>query len=231
LALLLRQVVHVVIVIVIVAASCGCGGTQSRHDGPSRTVVNRPIAARPKSDRERVRLGLLPAADMPRTVTEQSPKRNRASCGPRVIFRHVATALATSPRYGLENGRVQQTVALFRTAKAAARAFATMNTPASQRCFQRYAGQEVEEEARAPVRDITSQILNVERRGQRSTAYRMNVVVEAGVETRVAVDILLNQIGRSTSSVSVIWTRIPRDIEFQEALVTKIAARLQRLLG
>ncbi len=189
-------------------------------------VVQPPLRA--ASDPQRASVGLLPREDIPMRVSEVRDRRNRARCGPRVLFRHLATGLATSPRYGVEGGQVQQTVLLYRDARTAARAFDRLTATANARCLRDAARSEVSVEASSQAGPVTEQILNLEPHGQQATSYRMNTTLPAGT---VSIDILINRIGRSISSVSVIWTQKPQTLDFQEALAARIASRLQRLLA
>lgn len=183
------------------------------------------------NDAELARQGLLTVAELPVPVTGQDQQRNRAPCGPRALFRHVATGIATSPRFVIDAGRVQQTVLLFRDQTVATHAFNRLSSPTIERCLERYVRGSVREEARGEVGPVTERILNVEPRGQQTTAYRMLVPVYTPAPANVAIDVLLNRIGRSISSVSVIWTTIPEGIAVQEALAKRIASHLQRTLG
>lgn len=213
----------------------GCGSSQS--SGPSSTQLTTRTATQARTiphadnDAQRARFGLLSRAELPIEVVRQSNARNGAPCSPRVLFRHVATGMATSPRYDVGPGRIQQTVALFHTSAAATRAFNRLSSARIQRCAERYARSQVGVEAGATVGSITNQILNVEPRGQQAATYRIIVPVFTAAPTRVAIDVLLNRVGRGISSVSAIWTRIPADLRAQEALVDRIAAHLQRTLG
>ena len=179
------------------------------------------------TDAARARYALLPREEVPLEVKRQRADRNRAKCSPRVLFRDGATAMGTTPRYVVEGGTVQQTVTLFRDARAAKRAFDRMDSPANRRCIARYTYDEIDAHTEEPVRPLENQILNIEALGQQSTAYRLSVTVVSG---DVASDILINRVQRSLSSVSVTWKTIPADLAFQEELVARIAARLERTL-
>jgi len=181
------------------------------------------------NDAQRASVGLLPRGAIPLSVSRADPRRNHARCGPRVLFRRVATGIATSPRYGIEGGQVQQTVLLFRDARTATRAFDRLTSSANSHCLRESARSEVSVEANSEAGPVTEQILNVEPHGQQSASYRMNTVVSP--LGTVSIDILINRIGRSISSVSVIWTQAPQTLDFQEALAARIASRLQRTLA
>ncbi len=194
---------------------------------PTRVATALPHAT---SDPQRASVGLLPRGAIPMTVSDAQDRHNRARCSPRVLFRRAATGIATSPRYGVEGGQVQQTVLLFRDANGAARAFGRLTSRASDRCLRQAARDEVSAESQSGVGPVEEQILNLETRGQQTAAYRMRTLVySAG--SKVAIDVLINRIGRSLSSVSVIWTQPPQTLDFEETLVARIAARLQQLLA
>jgi len=216
------------------AAACllgGCGADQSRRASTPRTTaaaVHRP--ARSMSDPELARFGLLPPASMSMTVSGSERIFNRAPCSPRLLFRRVATGIATTPRYAIEGGRVQQSVLLFRSAAVAAHAFGALASARGERCIRRSARREVAAESGSAVGPVTEQTMTVEPRGQQSLAYRLLVPVYSQ-RGDASIDVLVNRIGRSLSSVSVIWTQAPRDVEFQEALVKGIASRLAAALA
>lgn len=226
-----RFTCHVACAALAACVVAGCGSSQT--GGTATPAGAHAVASAPPhatSDPQRARVGLLPRAQIPLHVGEVQSKRNRARCGPRALFGRVATGIATSPRYGVEGGQVQQSVLLFGDARRAARAFAQLTSRANDRCLRQAARDEVSVESRSadgPVEELT---INLEPRGQQAAAYRMRTLVySAGSE--VSIDILINRIGRSLSSVSVIWTQPPSTLDFDEALVTRIAARLQQLLA
>ncbi len=219
---------QVVCAALVACVAAGCGSSQTRHTVTTQRarVVQPPPHA--TSDPQRASVGLLPREVIPTKVSEASDRRNRARCGPRALFRHLATGVATSPRYGIQGGQVQQTVLIFRDARTATRAFDRLTSTANTRCLDQSARSEVSTEVSAKAGPVTEQILNLEPHGQQGASYRMNTLVPAGI---VSIDILINRIGRSISSVSVIWSQKPPTLEFQEVLVAQIASRLQRLLA
>lgn len=214
---------------VVTCAVAGCGSGQPRHEATSQRTRDLQAPLHAANDAQRATVGLLPRDAVPLRVGGQSSRRNRVSCGPRVLFRQLATAMATSPRYEIEGGQVQQTVLVFPDARTATRAFDRLASTANARCLRAEARSEVSAEAHTAVAPMAEQILNLEPRGQQSAAYRMST--SAPPQGSVSIDILFNRIGRALSSVSVIWTQPPQTLAFQEALVARIAARLQRTLA
>ncbi len=227
----LRAVLICLFIMLILVVGCGEGAAHhnaSARDDAARTTVTLPARA---SDAQRAKFGLLPAMAVPMRVTGEIHTVNRARCSPRFLFRHTASAMATSPQLAFASGRVQQTVVLFHDAHAAAQAFRTLSSTANERCTERYVHQTVREVTEAALGAVSEQILNVEQRGQESSAYRLLIPVE-GYNFPASIDILFNRIGRSLSSVSLIWMRrTPGTIEFQEQLVARIASRAQRALA
>src|SRR5215218_2305589 len=201
-----------------------CGGGES---GSSDHGVTKSTVLKLTNDAERVRYALLPREAIPAKVKRQKDLRNRATCSPRVLFKDDATVMATTPRFIIEGGIVQQTVALFRDDRAAERAFARLDSPSNRRCIVQYTHDEIVARSPEPVPSLMNQIINVEALGQQSTAYRLYDTVAS--ET-VGTDILLNRVRRGISSVSVFWRTIPQDLKFQEELLANIAMRLQRAL-
>jgi hypothetical protein len=220
---------HVACVALAACVIAGCGSSQARRTMTSRAQTAQAPPPHAASDPQRASVGLLPRAAMPLRVGGENPRRNHARCGPRVLFRRLATGVATSPRYEVEGGQVQQTALVFHDARTAKRAFDKLTSRANSHCLRQEARSEVSVEANAEAGPVTEQILNLEPRGQQSASYRMNTFV-AGAG-RVAIDILINRVGRALSSVSVIWTQAPEGLSFQEALVSRIAARLRQVLA
>lgn len=193
---------------------------------------DRPLVAHATSDAALARLGLLPSSELPGPVSRRHREPAKARCGATRLFRHVATSIATSPRFAVSEAEVQQTVALFRRPTAAARAFDRMSSPVIQRCLERYVRGQVHEQAHAAVGPVEERPLNVEVRGQQSRAYRLDVPILGGsFPITVAIDMLMNRIGRSLSVATVIWSAVPGSIDFQEALVARIASHLQQVLS
>ena len=217
----------------VAAAACllgGCGADQSRRAAAPRTTATAQRPAHALSDPALAHFGLLPRASMPLRVTGSEEIYNRSPCSPRVLLRRLATGLATTPRYTISGGRVQQSVLLFRSPAVAAHAFDALTSPRNQRCIRRHVRIDVAAGSGSPVGSVTEQAMNVEPRGQQATAYRLLVPVYAA-NGDAFVDVLINRIGRSLSSVSAIWTQAPHDIAFQEALVARIASRLAQALA
>jgi len=218
----------------VAAAACllgGCGADQSRHaTAPPTTGAAAQRPARAMSDPQLARFSLIPPASMPMKVSGFEHVVNRAPCSPRVLFRRLATGIATTPRYVVEGGRVQQSVLLFRSAAAAAHAFDALTSPQSQRCIRSSARREVAIEASSAVGAVTEETMNLEPRGQQAEAYRLVVPVYSQ-HGNALIDVLINRIGRSLSSVSAIWTQAPKDLAFQEAFARRIASRLANALA
>lgn len=225
----MRQFVHHVACVALAACVlAGCGTGQARRTATSPTRTEQAPPPHAANDRQRANVGLLPREAIPLTVGGENRRRNHAKCGPRALFHRFATGVATSPRYEVEGGQVQQTVLVFRDARIARSAFDKLTSSANSPCLRQAARNEVSAEAQTGAGPVTERILTVEPRGQQSAAYRMNI---ATTGTIVSIDILINRIDRALSSVSAIWTQAPKSLAFQEALVSRIAARLQRVLA
>lgn len=218
----------------LLAAGCGASGspTASTGGGAPRAGETQPASApvgrRPLDARAIARLGLIVRADVPAHVTDQDPEPNHSRCSPRALFEHHASGIATTPRYITADVEVQQSVLLFRDAAAAARAFARLDSPASRRCIRGSVREDAVERVGQPVAGLRLQSLTVEPLGQQSSSYRFFIPIPGN---EAAFDVLANRIGRALSSVSLVWQVPSLDLEFQDALVTRIGERVRGALG
>lgn len=217
--------------------AAGCGDSQSpaalsarrSHASTTTTAAAAPTPLpHPRDDRARAQLGLLQRVDVPGLV-EQDNSRNHATCSPRRLFKRAATGIATSPHYTTKlEASVQQSVLLFRDEAAAARAFSVLGSRAKRRCIARYVQRVAERSAGRAVPPPTRLILTVEPIGQQSSSYRL-AIPHNGLQP--AADVLIDRIGRALSAVSIEWQEVPGDLELQEALVRRIAARVRAALA
>jgi hypothetical protein len=217
----------VVVCAALLAAGCGDSGRTASSAERASTAPAAP-PARPHDDRGFAQLALIARADVPTHVAEQDNSRNHAECSPRRLFRRLATGIATTPHYMTDDETgVQQSVLLFRDAATAAHAFAVLDAPAKQRCIAAYVRRAASQRSGRAVPQLTPQAITVEPAGQQSSAYRLTTAVIGG---QAAVDVLVNRFGRALSSVAVEWYTPPHDLEFDEALVQRIAARVRQAM-
>jgi len=211
--------------------AAGCGESKAPTPAGARhgaTTTTPAVATPPHDDAGRAQFALVRRADVPDRVIDQNDRRNHAECSPRVLFRHSAAAIATTPRYVTARARVQQSVLLFRDAATAAAAYGRLDSRANRRCIAHYTYIEAVRRAAQALTALTTQTLLLEPVGQRSTSYRLSIPIPGHA---AASDVLFNRIGRALSSVSVVWDPAPTDLAFEEALVRKIAARVRTALG
>lgn len=108
--------------------AAGCGGSPDGH------ASGRAVAYRP-ADMTLSRATLLRAADFTTRWSVTAGSR-RERCADDDLF-HDVTGRATSDSFSRGNVNVQQSVWLFQDARSAARAFASIDTPAGRACFRK----------------------------------------------------------------------------------------------
>ncbi|MBS1871205.1 MAG: hypothetical protein JSS99_16255 [Actinobacteria bacterium] len=210
----------------LLAAGCG-ESTKPDRTGTRRQSAAVVAAPRRLDDPARAESALVRRDDIPGNVVAARDLRNHAPCSPRVLFRDSATGVATTPRYVTDAARAQQSVLLFRDVRTAAAAFARLDSPANRRCIVSYTHAVAVSRVHQPLAPLTRETLLVEPVGQQSTSYRLTIPIP---RHDVAVDTLLNRIGRAISSVSIVWEPASKDLEFQNALVARIGSRVRRAL-
>lgn len=111
-------------------AAIGCGST-TVHRPQQRTDV----ARRPPGDRALARAGLLRVSDLPSGWgPSASPVRPRCVHTTRLAG---VTGAARTPEFELNFRHVRSTTAVFRTPADATRAYASLTSPRTTRCFRR----------------------------------------------------------------------------------------------
>jgi hypothetical protein len=108
------------------ALAAGCGGSEAASGATS--------GGSPKVDIPRARASLIRAGDFPSGWVAGRGSR-REPCETGADFQGI-TAYTTSRSFTQGNVDFQQSVWLFRDAKAAAKAFAQMDAPAGRACFR-----------------------------------------------------------------------------------------------
>ncbi len=210
------------------AAGCGDSGAPATTSAQRTSAAPSAPVTRKLDDPARARLGLVRRDDVPAEVDGQNDARKLSSCSPRVLFKRRATGIATTPTYLTADMSLHQSVLLFRDAAAAAAAFERVDSPANRRCTLRHVHRVATKRAGRPIGEVTRQTLLVEPAGEQSSSYRLASPIPGN---DVAVDVLVNRIGRALSGVSIVWSSASRDVELHDALVARIAARVRRALG
>jgi hypothetical protein len=156
---------RLLIAAMLVVGGMGCGGGEAEERAPRAARVQPP-------DATLVRTALLRRTDFSKVWSPAAGSR-RERCADDDLF-HEVTGRAISDSFSRGNVNVQQSVWLFRNKQAAAKAFATLDTPPARACFRRRLNARIREQ-RSDIVDPLKLRSQTEGKGTRHNRYRAKV--------------------------------------------------------
>jgi len=192
--------------------ACG-GGTESTEAAPTSSTASATTAARPEpavsaaADRRTTRHAALELSNLPTGWTEPDPdggakRASAATCdgasphGPSVSSR-TDVEFRNAP-----DGRVTQTVTMFKTEAAAAAMISDLSSAKTRKCLAEYFDDRADRQGAEGIEydDATSAKLNVAPLGDGTAAFRISISASSGTYDRTFfTDAIATRIGRGVS--------------------------------
>lgn len=225
-----------VVLVVLVAATAlvACGSADDRGSGRAGTATasSSPQARPPPAATDDVtaaRGALVRLADLPKPWTVQGGNVTRLRCGGFDPFAG-ADALVSSRRLVFEGEGVQERIALYRSAAAAARALRRLDSRTAANCLRHELRRHVSAEAGGP--SGPARLVRAERLGPTSHAKRYTSIA-VGTYGKVAgfIDAVHARVGRALLALVLVSSPQPPEEALYERVVAVVTHRLQATSG
>ena len=225
-----RRPIMLMAFVVAASAMVACGNVDDGSRGDRAAVVRAPPSPSPRrDDAARAREALIRRPDMPKSWREQSGNVARLHCGTFDPFAG-ASAVVRSLRLTGGHAGVQERIALYRSAAAAAHALRGLDSARSVNCLRRELRRHVTAESGSPASPAT--LVREEPLGPTAHAKRYTSW-SVGNFGRVVgfIDVVHARVGRALAALVVVSDSIPLDERLYDQIVALVRRRLHSAVG